>query len=58
MKIGVVTTAVALGCVGVSYLLIKYRYRVRDAVDAFNYLAIETVRTEEECNRIVRQLRE
>ncbi|XP_049887794.1 exonuclease 3'-5' domain-containing protein 2 [Pectinophora gossypiella] len=57
LKMGVTSAAIALACAGVTYAVLKYKHRVRDAVEALNYLTIKTVTTEKACDEVVQELR-
>lgn len=51
------STAVAIGCAGLTFWVMKYKLRHRNASEAFTYLTIKTVTTEESCKEVVKELR-
>lgn len=50
------SAAVAIGCVCATYYFTTRRNRLRDAIEAFHYLNINVVTTEEACDEVVREL--
>lgn len=51
------SAAVAVGCVCATYYILKGKRQLRDATDAFTYLNINVVKTEEICKEVVNELR-
>ncbi|KPJ17820.1 Exonuclease 3'-5' domain-containing protein 2 [Papilio machaon] len=57
LKTFVTSTALAVGFAGATLLILKYKLRKRNAVDALNYLIIRNVITEESCDEVINELR-
>ncbi|XP_068628735.1 exonuclease 3'-5' domain-containing protein 2 [Battus philenor] len=57
LKSVVTSTAVAIGCAGVTFLVLKYKLKHRNAADALNYLTIKNVTTEELSDEVINELR-
>ncbi|CAH2267814.1 jg5751 [Pararge aegeria aegeria] len=51
-----VTSAVALGCAGITYVVLQ-RIKPKNAEDALNYLSIEIIASEEACSQAIIKLR-
>ncbi|CAH0722959.1 unnamed protein product, partial [Brenthis ino] len=56
LKVGL-TSAIALGCAGITYVVLKHRTKLRNSADVLNYLTIKIITTEEECEEIIADLR-
>lgn len=56
LKLGL-TSAIALGFAGITYAVLKYRIKVRNAADVLNYLTIKIITTEEECEKVIVDIR-
>lgn len=55
LKIGL-TSAIALGCAGITYLVLKKTRKERNAADVLD-LSIKIITSEEECEEVVSNLR-
>ncbi|KAL0849790.1 hypothetical protein ABMA28_011736 [Loxostege sticticalis] len=56
LKVGLTSTAIILGCAGVTYLFYR-KNKLRDATNAFKYLTIKIVTNESLCNEVVLELK-
>ncbi|XP_053601595.1 exonuclease 3'-5' domain-containing protein 2 [Plodia interpunctella] len=56
IKLYIASAGILLGCAGTTYLFWRYKRRLRDAADAFNYLTIKTVCSENECKEVIEEL--
>ncbi|XP_072935577.1 exonuclease 3'-5' domain-containing protein 2 [Epargyreus clarus] len=56
LRIGL-ASALALGCAGLTYVIVKKKYGTRNASNILNYLKIEIVTTEDHCNAVVEEIR-
>ncbi|CAK1600277.1 unnamed protein product [Parnassius mnemosyne] len=57
LKAGITSTVFAIGCAGVTLLVLKYKLRHRNAAEALSYLNNKIVTTEEACNEVIYELR-
>ncbi|XP_026323409.1 exonuclease 3'-5' domain-containing protein 2 isoform X2 [Hyposmocoma kahamanoa] len=57
IKVGVTSAAIALTCAGITYVVLRYKYRLRDAAEALNYLTVKTVTTEKVCDEVINVIR-
>lgn len=53
----VITSAIAVGFVGVTYVILKYKIRSRKAEDILKNLDINIVTTKAQCDEVVNEMR-
>lgn len=57
LKVGITSAAIALTCAGITYAVLRYKYRLRDAAKALNYLIVKTITTEKVCDEVIDEIR-